>query len=404
MKKSYKNNIILLLIFLSSSIIFAEKAVVIVPVADLLGQKTSQETIKKLPLSGGRHNFYDSCPRIHQLLFHEIVDIITKKDDSSEIEISTVYYSLEKENTKRNRYWVLNNNLKNLTSLNADDIEKLPTPISFEKLPTTSFDKTIVTLHSPFYDPMTETTYSAGTRFVQACHKKLGGTIPVFIFNPKISSFIVSTIPDELCIVIKNQTNEEKVALFIKILKSWADTTNGFIPYVFGGNSFTQRFKPEPFIETKTESGSFFSYPQTNTFFPKTGIDCSNLISRAAQIAGIPFFLKNTRTISNNLEKLTDQDILSNGDIIWIPGHVMIVSSVKKNLLIEASSYGHGQGKVHEVPLEKVFNGIKSYKQLIKKDLNKEKVQRVNTLTYAIEPSFIPINLFKIRSVWSKPV
>src|SRR5438105_988849 len=70
-----KNYGITLFILLPLSFLNAEKAVVVVPVADLFGAPYTQQNkqvYNNPPLSGGTYHFYDSCPRIHQLLFNEI--------------------------------------------------------------------------------------------------------------------------------------------------------------------------------------------------------------------------------------------------------------------------------------------------------------------------------------------
>ncbi len=65
------------------------------------------------------------------------------------------------------------------------------------------------------------------------------------------------------------------------------------------------------------------------TQHPMSGFDCAGIISRAAQMCGIPYYFKNTYTLAHYLKSLSIDTHLQEGDLIWIPGHVMIVSDLK---------------------------------------------------------------------------
>src|SRR5690606_17679975 len=108
---------------------------------------------------------------------------------------------------------------------------------------------------------------------------------------------------------------------------------------------------------------SLYHYDK-DTSATKSGFDCSGVIARATQICGIPYFCKNTATIPHCLKPLQKEQELHNGDLILIRGHVMIVFDVAKNLLIEARGYTHGYGKLQEIPINQVFEGIQTYKDL----------------------------------------
>src|SRR5205814_4688733 len=129
---------------------------------------------------------------------------------------------------------------------------------------------------------------------------------------------------------------------------------------------------------TKTgQNGDYSFYEhERDTQSPKNGFDCSGVILRAAQIAGIPYFCKNTTTIAQCLTPLKSEQQLREGDLILIKGHVMIVSDITKNLLIEARSYGHGYGKLHEISIDQVFEGIETYKDLCDAYYEKKVVKR----------------------------
>ena len=137
-------------------------------------------------------------------------------------------------------------------------------------------------------------------------------------------------------------------------MRQWAKRKEGFIPYVWGGFSFTDTIKTTSCFLLKDETTS-----------PKTGLDCVGIIARVAQIYGIPYFYKNTTTIKQCLTPLARNSKLMTGDIIWVPGHVMIVADLTNHTLIEARGYDHGYGKVQEIPLNEEFKGINTYRDLI---------------------------------------
>lgn len=404
MKLFYKQYILTVLFFSYSSFLRSQKAVVIVPVADLLGtplSKKSPHSYDNLPLSGGTFQFYDSCPRIHQLLFNEIVEVLEQCNDQVQITTPHIYYYAAGSSNKQATYWTHKRNIINLSSLKKNNIntDLFPEPLSFNQHEPHNI-QSLVTLSMPFQDRITNQIYSAGTRFIQTPNQESDTTIAVFIFDPRTQSMKTTTIPRVICVHSDNKTPKEKIRLFVAILKQWIASSTHFIPYGWGCCSFTQHYEMEPFKQTKTSTGSSFYYPHQKKTNPKTGFDCSNMISRAAQIAGIPYFFKNTTTITKCLEPLQEKDRLHEGDIIWIPGHVMVVSDRKNNMLIEASSYTHGQGRVQEVPISQVFSQIKTYKDLKNYHLKKQKVQRINTLTHQVEEPMIPVMLLKMSSVF----
>lgn len=93
---------------------------------------------------------------------------------------------------------------------------------------------------------------------------------------------------------------------------------------------------------------------------------------RFAQIAGINFPWKTSASIERSLKAMTDTDTLANGDIIWVPGHVMLISDIENNELIEARGYGVGYGCVHRITLNQCFDGIENYEQLLDRYFAKE--------------------------------
>lgn len=64
-------------------------------------------------------------------------------------------------------------------------------------------------------------------------------------------------------------------------------------------------------------------------------------------------------------QALQANDQLEEGDLVWFPGHVMIVGDLKRNELIEARGYGGGFGKVQVISLDKYFANVKNYDELL---------------------------------------
>jgi hypothetical protein len=153
--------------------------------------------------------------------------------------------------------------------------------------------------------------------------------------------------------------------------------------------------KKDQFVQ---ENG-IFTREELPTNKPQPGLDCAGLIARAAHLAGIPYFYKNSLTIAKHLAPLNKKETISEGDIIWLPGHVMVVSSLKDNLLVEARHYSHGYGKVHEIPLSHQFKNINSYEQLAAHFFNKKPLQRLDKSGKVVQvlPDF---KILKLASVW----
>ena len=65
-------------------------------------------------------------------------------------------------------------------------------------------------------------------------------------------------------------------------------------------------------------------------------------------------------------QELLDGEKLAMGDLVVTQGHVFVVSDVEKSLLIEATGYGDGYGRVHEIALKDRVD-VKNYKELLER-------------------------------------
>ncbi|MFZ5954559.1 MAG: hypothetical protein ACOYT8_05675 [Candidatus Dependentiae bacterium] len=349
--------------------------VVITPIADLVGSPiqtffpamSTDNAYKQLILCSAEKKLWQGCPRLHQLIAHEVVEIIDENDHEFKIKTPHLFYLIGNSPEQQNIFWAQKKNIALL-----DDLEK-KYDVHKSNFPFFNKHNTLIVLSRPFKDPTTKIVYSAGTQFVAKTIYP-NRFAKVLIFDPAKKKFNLIKI-DSCYYIIKSKFIGQQKANFVKLLRDWAHQK--YIAYVFGGCSFT---KPcNKLFDKKTTNGTINSYVRLeseNTI--KNGFDCAGLIFRAAQAAGLNFPYKNTHTIKECLPALTNHDRLVEGDLIWIPGHIMAVSDLTKNLLIEARGYSHGYGIVHEIPLDKVFKNIRTYQDLIDAYHKKEILYRLD--------------------------
>lgn len=383
-------------------------AVVIQPIADALGSpiQTFFPTIdpvtayNNLPVSGGKPLVSSSCPRIHQLLFNEKGTVIKEQDQEVLIKINTCFYITHSNKSAQHSYWTHKKNIMPFKELKEKKIDTnlFPPSISFSN-PLSITNNKVVTLVKPWSDPSTNQTFSAGTRFLKSENQSVENGVTVYLYNIFIGDFSQITIPHSFIAPIAHDT-QKKINLFLQILKQWANLDHGYIPYVWGGCSFISTAQETP-TEKQDDSNATYSFYTIKNFnhVPKPGFDCSNLIMRAAQIAGIPFFYKNSLTITTHLKPLRQNQILEAGDIIWIPGHVLIVADLQKNTVIEARGYTYkGSGKIREISLKKVFKHIKNFNALTQAWRTQKPLERLGDDGSTIE-RIKQYNLLSLQSI-----
>lgn len=388
-------------------------AVVCVPVADLVGSPldvvhpvfgtTIIDRYNRLPYCGvGAHGGV-ACPRVHQLLFNEVVTVLSLHEHQACIAIPQVFYITHNNTEPQNIYWTLKSNIMPFSELKQSSASNIiPTPINFA-MPTNQIKTKILVLSLPFYDKSLRMTFSAGTRFIINEEKNTADAYAVYIVSPKTRNAQIHFIPTHFGIVQKESSQQEAVNIFLSLVRTWA--TKGNIPYVWGGCSFCTEIADNAFQEVKaplspTVESTYFIRPAEKEKV-KTGFDCAGLVARAAQLAGIPYFYKNTLTLSSHLDEMSHNQPLQEGDLIWFSGHVMIVNDLQKNTLIEARSYTSGYGIVHEIPLASVFKGITTYSQLINACEQRKPLVRLNRIGEEVE-TIKRFKLLKMASAWKK--
>lgn len=387
-------------------------AMVRVPVADLVGAPiqtfklapTIKESYAKIAYCGAAPTPTQGTPRIHQLLLHETVEIVSEDGDEVCIIIPQLFFITHDLHKPQAMYWTLKKNLISLEKLskNLSNTHKIPHSPSYKHPHEINKAPHEVALIKPFFDPITHQTLSAGTRFVLDTSKELEQHAAVFVYDPKVSGFKTSFIPRDRLICLQARSASHAISCFVNILKQWAHCHTGPIPYVWGGSSFTHccnhSFKE---VKKRLASGtriSVYERPECPER-PMSGFDCAGIISRAAQLCGIPYYFKNTYTLAHYLKSLSIDQHLQEGDLIWIPGHVMMVSDLKNNTIIEARGYSSNYGIVHEIALEKMFKDIKTYHDLIKAYHHQKPLTRLNKEGQEVE-EIKRYKLLKLNSVW----
>lgn len=378
------------------------KAVVRVPVSDAstrsLGDLTSNNSVQilynSLPWSPeeGLYGFF----RLHQLLFNEVVEVKRILGHEVECEFSSSFYYVG--NYKKNlTFWTLKKNLIFLKDISNSNLKVIPPPYKdyngFKHLTD------ILTLTLPWYDFRTQKNYSVGTRFIRESDDDTKNSYAVLIYDG--NRLKISYVPKSYAIVNYPKNFQESISLFLSIIKKWIFGYENVLPYLWGGASYVERCQDNNFfLSTKTFGNKKILVwsRYSNNLFPYTGFDCSTLILRAAQIVGLPYYCKNTNTIIRTLRPLKRNEKLENGDLIWYPGHILIVSDIIKNKVIEAAGYIVGFGKLHEISLSKIYQNINTYKELIKAYHEKKSICRLSD-TGSVTRNIPNILILKMNSI-----
>lgn len=412
-----KYNVIISCFLSYFSLLSVNKAIVIVPVADIVGTPikhfalapTIKDSYQAIGICGAPNHSSTGSPRLHQLLFNEMVEIITDEQtlemsDEVCIRFEGAFFITSHDSNPNHLYWTQKKNLLTLKKMKQRklNLNNIPTELNFNQ-PHAKRDQPVIVLIKPFFDTVTKQTFSAGTRFVYIIDESPGSFYKVPVFDRHTTSFKTTYIPLSYAREITHQSKEEAITCFVSILKRWAHECPGKIPYVWGGCSFVATDNPYDYqlVPKKLKKNKkCMVFERTNyNQYPLTGFDCAGLILRAAQICNIPYYYKNTYTLAHYLDRLTENDTIKAGDIIWIPGHVMVVSDVENNLLIEARGYSHDFGIVQEIALNKVFKGINSYQQLLDAHHTRTSLTRLNRAGQEVE-HISHFKLLKLDSAW----
>jgi hypothetical protein len=342
----------------------AKLAMIKEPVVDLFINLPMQN---KTPASPGGLVAAGACRRAHQGLFNEVVTCMQVSGDHVQVSFDNILYGHD-ELTKEplRTFWISRDKLLLLPEM--EDLAFIPAPLAFtDSEPTSS---TLV-LILPWRH------YSLATRFVRAPERDTATSYGVKFFDAKTGGVQYDLVPKKRSRLEMTVSRPQARANFVTIVNKLVDYTQRsgkVIPYVWGGSSCTQLYDDSFKLSKK---GNWTRPDQHKRSGPYNGYDCSELVLRLAQVSGVPYFYKTSKMLADFGQELTPQDKLESGDLFWIPGHVMIISNLAKNELIEARGYGSGYGKVQRIALKDYFSNIKNFAQLRAAHLNKEPLVRL---------------------------
>ena len=346
-----------------------------VPVADLFTYIPRYKHIEEPWDTKKSSSLY---PRASQLLYNEQVIVTEEQNNYSHINIFHWFYIPAKKKDPVTDYWVLSSTLTRINNYDKKLQSCIPEPISFKD--SQLYYKNVVTLKYPYTHK--DTTYSAGTRFVKAADQHKKSSTLVKIYNQSTQKCTTEDIPSSYLLDKKIDTNESKRSLFLSLLESWTETETECFPYVLGGASVTSRHSHNEKISSKIinidgTKNVFYYRPLQKATIPM-GIDCSHLITRAAHIAQIPIFARNTTTFIRTYSRISQDYRLQNGDLIIWSGHCCIVADTENNLAIESRGYTSGYGKIQKIILSSLFKNVDTYKELLKKYYMHQPLHRID--------------------------
>lgn len=332
--------------------IHAQKALITKPVSDLFG--SPRTTTTPIPYAQ-QHAYGTLCPRLHQLLQHDVVEIIQQGPHYTQVRVPDFWYQTRIAPERCADFWIHNNDLLREKNIALDDWCKLTGQTGKKQSPAP-----FVTLIAPWYCKQLRTTFATGTKFYCTQAQKKPDNYHVYTLHPKHHTVQTIAIPQHCVYEPTAHTLDERFAYYQQLIKAWS-THNKIIPYVWGGCSMQYTCPDNRYHAVQHTDNKV--YRRLNEPVQKTGVDCAGLIMLAARTAGLPYPLKNTTTIVRNGSE-TKAVELEIGDILWVPGHVLLVIDPHKGMLLEASHYTHGIGCVRSVHISKLFTAINSFADL----------------------------------------
>ncbi len=322
-----------------------EIAVIINPIADMHNSFPAPDNV--LPASPQTNK----CHRAHQGLFNELVSIIEEREDQAKIAFPNIVYGFDAVTQQPlNTFWIHKRYIIPLNNLAENLLQTIPSP-------QYANGQTVVLIY-----PWRQ--FSVGTRFKRTPQHDSQSHYAIVRADYSSQREIVDFIPHEDAIPEIKQDSQSARRLFLQIINNLIDRvaaggTDNVVPYVWGGSSFAQPYSKLDFY---LQDGVWH---RNGKHDPYTGYDCSEFVLRMAQIAGIHFPWKTTKVIGQSLRSLNNQDQLEEGDLIWVEGHVMIVSDIEQNEIIEMCGYSSGYGCLHRIQLKNRFAEITTYADLL---------------------------------------
>lgn len=361
---------VLIIIFGCASLM-PYRAVVQVPVADCLIKPTQdidasqhpEDIYDNLPLSPEKGS--NSCPRCHQILFNEVVEVLEETVDGQVkiIILNPLFYGIDKHAGKPVRtFWTLRGNLTKIAVLAQYHKEHLvPMPIFSQHA-----EGNTLVLCYPWYEEQTSLTYSFGTRFVRIPHYDTPTKYAVQFVNCATCEPIIAYVHKDIAMIERDRSFSTRRQQFVGLLNDIVDKVYPrVIACVWGGGSFTYTYKDQPAVYNEDIGQKTVGYwTRKEGMVPASGFDSSELVLRVAQTCGIPYPYKTTAVAHDHLRKIQSHYAMQEGDLIWIPGLLAVISSLSHNEVITVRGYAHGFGKVVRLKLHQLFEDIYTYHDL----------------------------------------
>jgi hypothetical protein len=347
----------------------------------------SENRYMSLPCSG-------SWERLHQLVFNHPVFILKEFGYEAFIEAPGLI-AMSKGKPVPLRGWVLKKHLTPMSAIYKRRFgdASFPDPIG---LGIKKGQGPEVALITPYTIPETGITLSAGTHFV--IEDEMPSAFQTSIWDEKNRTFHKLKIPKKIALAKLELTKEAAVDRFVKIIRFWSTQKEGFIPYVLGGCSWLRNYEKLSFNRVKGSDRKLIFERAEKEGGQHSGFDCSSIIYTAARIAGIPYGCKNTRAIHHFLNPMKKSERIEKGDLILIPGHVVVISSIKPLRIAQARGYASGVGRVYECEARDLLKGVRTAEDL------QTLYSRAQPLPWMTKGSrvqpYTTWGIFKIRSAW----
>lgn len=353
------------------------------------------------------------CPRNSQMLANEIgyftgIEIdgfcwICMPNYFITLDNKSVYFKADEPafSTHFNRFWVKKSDVVIIpgASKPSFDLGTIPTPLDYRD--KQSFERTdIVALTCPWHDTATNWTFSAGTRFIRVEGRDSATTFGALFTNPESGRTFELTIPKNCAVVPGLLSREDRLELFKKLMHTWANPTDGIIPFVWGGKSFTQTIRDSSYTTETIDNGDSkqvvcWKRPQGTT--PHSGFDMPGAVLLAAQICGIPFGARTTSAVEHSLKPVRQNEAIEPGDLVYVPGGLFALID-QNGTLANATGYAPGWGKFHTMTIGQRFAHATTINDL--RELHERKLPiylKRKDGSIAELPALV---IYKLRSAW----
>jgi hypothetical protein len=285
--------------------------------------------------------------RSYQFLFNQVVEVVEERGAQAHITTPAVSYTLSSPlQGAPGDFWL-------------DRSALMPLSEQLFEGTVPARERTACVLIQPWYDPATELHFSVGTCFVVDRYD--GACFLVRYRDPETRHVRYSSIPATGALFHDTARSQGvKRRLFVGLIRqliAHAQERGGVWRYVWGGSSAIEP-DVEGFIIEQTDVCQVYKKAGAKQASLLTGFDCSGLIHRLAHMAGIDLPWRTTTVMKACMKPVVGVDQVKVGDIIWVPGHVAVITDVEKSLVAQARGYGSGYGQLYEAPLAEVLQGV----------------------------------------------